>query len=105
MRPGPDQPRELLSGTVERVTFHSPETGFCVLRVSVRSSRELVTVVGHAAAIAAGEHVQASGSWVVDRAPGRQFRCTYLNVAAPETPAGIERYLASGLMKGVGPHR
>ena len=57
MRPGPDQPRELLSGTVERVTFHSPETGFCVLRVSVRSSRDLVTVVGHAAAIAAGEHV------------------------------------------------
>jgi exodeoxyribonuclease V alpha subunit len=101
---GPDDARELLSGTVERVTFHSPETGFCVLRVSVRSAREPITVVGHAAAIAAGEHVQCSGGWVVDRTHGRQFRSKYLNVAAPDTRDGVERYLASGLLKGIGPH-
>ena len=102
-RPGAE-PRELLSGTVERVTFHSPETGFCVLRVAVPSSRDLVTVVGHAAAISEGEHVQASGTWVTDRTHGRQFKCTYLNVAAPDSQEGIERYLGSGLMKGIGPH-
>jgi exodeoxyribonuclease V alpha subunit len=101
---GGDPPRELLSGTVERVTFHSPESGFCVLRVAVPAIRDLVTVVGHAAAIAAGEHVQASGTWVTDRTHGRQFRCTYLNVSAPDSREGIERYLASGLMRGVGPH-
>jgi exodeoxyribonuclease V alpha subunit len=97
-------PRELLSGTVERVTFHSDDTGFCVLRVAVPSIRDLVTVVGHAAVIAAGEHVQASGTWVTDRTHGRQFRSSYLNVVAPDSREGIERYLASGLMKGIGPH-
>lgn len=102
--PATEPPRELLSGTVERVTFHNPESGFCVLRVQVRGQRDLVTVVGHAAVVSAGEHVQASGDWVSDRTHGRQFRATYLTSAAPETPQGIERYLASGLMRGVGPH-
>ena len=57
----PDQPetREPLSGLVERVTFHSAETGFCVLRVKVRGKRDPVTVLGNAAEIHAGEHVQA----------------------------------------------
>ncbi len=55
--------REPLSGLVERVTFHSPETGFCVLRVKVRGRRELLTVIGSAASIQPGEFVQASGRW------------------------------------------
>jgi exodeoxyribonuclease V alpha subunit len=59
--------REALAGLVERVTFHSPENGFCVLRVKARGQRDLVTVVGHAALISAGEFVQASGTWVTDR--------------------------------------
>ncbi|GEO42842.1 hypothetical protein SAE02_69900 [Skermanella aerolata] len=52
---------EMLVGTVERVTFHNPETGFCVLRVQVRGRRDLATVVGQAAAITAGERIQATG--------------------------------------------
>lgn len=104
MRPLPvEPPRELLSGTVERVTFHNEESGFCVLRVQARGQRELVTVVGHAAVVSPGEHVQASGAWVTDRTHGRQFRATYLTSASPDTREGIERYLASGLMRGVGP--
>jgi exodeoxyribonuclease V alpha subunit len=55
--------REPLSGLIERVTFHSPESGFCVLRVKVRGRRDLVTVLGSAAEIHAGEHIQASGHW------------------------------------------
>ena len=55
-------PVEALAGTVERVTFHSPETGFCVLKVQARGRRDLVPVVGHAPAIAAGEWVTATGS-------------------------------------------
>src|SRR3954452_8839674 len=68
--------REALAGLVERVTFHSPETGFCVLRVKVRGQRELVALVGAAASITAGEFVQASGSWVNDRTHGLQFKTT-----------------------------
>ena len=62
--PAPAQ--EVLAGLVERVTFHSAESGFCVLRVKARGRHDLVTVVGHAAAIAAGEWVNAGGDcqWI-----------------------------------------
>ena len=98
-RPGPAavaSEREALAGLVERVTFHSPETGFCVLRVKVRGQRELVTVVGAAAAISAGEFVQAGGIWVNDRTHGLQFKAAFLRAAPPTTLEGIERYLGSG---------
>jgi exodeoxyribonuclease V alpha subunit len=58
---------EVLAGLVDRVTFHNSENGFCVLRVKVRGQRDLITVIGHAAMISAGEFVQASGSWINDR--------------------------------------
>jgi exodeoxyribonuclease V alpha subunit len=56
---GPD--RENLAGLVERVTFHNEDSGFCVLRVKARGQRDLITVIGHAAAISAGEFVQMTG--------------------------------------------
>ena len=99
----PPPEREVLAGLVERVTFHSPESGFCVLRVKVRGQRELVTLVGAAAAISAGELVQASGTWVNDRSHGPQFKAAFLKAAPPTTRDGIERYLGSGLVKGIGP--
>jgi len=94
---------EALAGLVERVTFHNPENGFCVLRVKARGQRDLVTVVGHAAMITAGEFVQLSGSWVNDRTHGQQFRASFLKVTPPTTVEGIERYLASGMIRGIGP--
>ncbi len=66
--PPGDGDREALAGLVERVTFHNPENGSCVLRVKVRGQRDLVTVAGHAAMISAGEFVQVSGAWANDRA-------------------------------------
>ncbi|MCW2236125.1 SF1B family DNA helicase RecD2 [Azospirillum canadense] len=93
----------MLSGLVERVTFHSPETGFCVLRLKVRGQRDLVTLVGHAASISAGEFVQASGAWVNDRTHGLQFKADFLRATPPTTVEGIEKYLGSGLIKGIGP--
>lgn len=102
--PPPGDRRELLSGLVERVTFHNPENGFCVLRVHVRGRRDLVTIVGHAPSISPGEHVQASGAWANDRTHGPQFQAAYLHASAPATREGIEKYLGSGLIKGVGPH-
>jgi exodeoxyribonuclease V alpha subunit len=62
--------QEVLAGLVERVTFHNEENGFCVLRTKTRGRRDLVTVVGQAATISAGESITASGEWVNDRTHG-----------------------------------
>ena len=70
-------PTEVLAGPVERVTFHNAENGFCVLRVKARGQRDLITLVGHAAMISAGEFVQASGTWVNDRTHGVQFKASF----------------------------
>jgi exodeoxyribonuclease V alpha subunit len=74
-----------------------------VLRVKVRGHRDLVTVVGRAALISAGEFVQISGTWVNDRTHGQQFRASFLKTSPPTTLEGIERYLASGMIRGIGP--
>jgi len=96
-------PVEALAGLVERVTFHNAETGFCVLRVKARGQRELVTVVGHAATIASGEWVQMNGSWINDRTHGLQFKAAFLKASPPTTLEGIEKYLGSGMIRGIGP--
>jgi exodeoxyribonuclease V alpha subunit len=95
---------ETLSGIIDRVTFHNPDTGFSVLRVQARGRRGLVTVVGHLPAATAGEYVEADGAWVQDRDHGEQFRAEALRVTPPHSAAGIEKYLGSGLVKGIGPH-
>jgi len=95
---------EHLQGSVERVTFHSPESGFCVLRVKVRGQRELATVIGSAATIVPGEYVECAGAWTNDRQHGLQFKTEHLRVVPPTTLEGIEKYLGSGMVKGIGPH-
>ena len=99
----PASPTEVLAGLVDRVTFHNPDNGFCVLRVKARGQRDQITVLGHAAMISAGEFVQASGTWVNDRTHGVQFRASFLKVTAPTTVEGIEKYLGSGMIRGIGP--
>jgi len=94
---------EVLAGLVERVTFHNEENGFCVLRVKARSQRDLITVLGHAAMISAGEFIQASGAWQNDRTHGVQFRASFLKAMPPTTTEGIEKYLGSGMIRGIGP--
>src|ERR1700720_2574951 len=96
-------PTEVLAGLVDRVTFHNSENGFCVLRVKARGQRDLITLVGHAAMISAGEFVQASGSWINDRTHGVQFKASFLKATAPTTVEGIEKYLGSGMIRGIGP--
>ena len=101
--PKTSTPTEVLAGLVDRVTFHNPENGFCVLRVKARGQRDLITVLGHAAMISAGEFVQVSGTWINDRTHGVQFRASFLKATAPTTVEGIEKYLASGMIRGIGP--
>jgi len=97
------EPTEVLAGSIERVTFHNPGNGFCVLRVKARGHRELVTVVGHAAEISAGEWITVSGVWVNDREHGQQFKASFLRSSPPTTAEGIEKYLGSGMIRGIGP--
>jgi exodeoxyribonuclease V alpha subunit len=95
--------QEVLAGLVERVTFHNAENGFCVLRIKARGHRELITVIGHAAVIAAGEWVTASGEWVNDRTHGQQFKSRFMRTSAPTSIDGVEKYLGSGMIRGIGP--
>src|SRR3954454_16744390 len=102
MEPQPSN-QEVLAGLVERVTYHNAENGFCVLRAKARGHRDLVTLVGHAATIAAGEWITASGEWINDRTHGQQFKARFLRTSLPDSADGIEKYLSSGMIRGVGP--
>ncbi len=96
-------PMDHLGGLVERVTFHNEQNGFCVLRLKVKGERELVTLVGHTPSVTPGEYASASGIWISDREYGRQFKASFLKIFPPNTLIGIERYLGSGMVKGIGP--
>jgi len=88
---------------VERVTFFNEESGFCVLRVKASGHRDLVTVVGSLPSVSAGEWIAAEGTWVRDREYGLQLKAATLRAVPPTTPEGIEKYLGSGMVKGIGP--
>jgi exodeoxyribonuclease V alpha subunit len=98
----PEAAAESLSGLVERVVFHNSETGFCVLRVKLADQREPAAVVGECPAVAAGEVVRAEGIWQTNPSFGLQFRARILSVVPPSTLEGIEAYLGSGMIKGIG---
>ncbi|MCC6417422.1 MAG: ATP-dependent RecD-like DNA helicase [Gemmataceae bacterium] len=99
-----DAMSERLSGIIDRVTFHNPDNGFAVLRVQAGGRRGVVTVVGTLVNPVVGEYVEATGAWQQDRDHGLQFKADDLRTTPPHTAAGIEKYLASGLVKGIGKH-
>lgn len=92
-----------LSGTVERVTFHTEDTGYSVLKVKVKGRQEPVTVTGRVPLINEGEVIAAQGEWVSVPDYGRQFKAEQIETTAPNSRAGIEKYLGSGLIEGIGP--
>ncbi|RNA65309.1 ATP-dependent RecD-like DNA helicase [Prosthecochloris sp. ZM_2] len=96
--------QERLHGLVERVVFHSDDTGFTVLRVVPEGEEDAVAVTGMLPAAREGEYVEATGVWVNDRRYGLQFRASELGIVTPATLEGIERYLASGMVRGIGAH-
>ena len=105
-----DGPAELetVEGTIKSVVFHNEENGYTVLHVELPSEFELarapeITIVGKAQAVWEGEDVKAEGRWIDDKVHGRQFKAETLTCIAPRSLKGIERYLASGLIKGIGP--
>jgi exodeoxyribonuclease V alpha subunit len=98
-----DCPADGLSGLVERVTFHNEDTGFAVVKVKVKGRRDLVAVVGVVAAVSPGEWITAEGHWERNRDHGMQLRATGIRCQAPTSIEGIEKYLGSGLIRGIGP--
>ena len=102
-----DEASETVEGTIKSVVFHNDENGYTVLHVELPSGFALrklneITVVGKAQAVWEGEEISATGSWVTDKVHGRQFKAETITCVAPRSLVGIERYLASGLIKGVG---
>ena len=94
---------EQVTGVIERITHHNPDNGYCVLRVVARGHRDVLTVVGSAQQIVAGEYITATGTWVTDRNYGLQFKAAEIKTNPPHTVEGIAKYLGSGLVKGIGP--
>ncbi len=92
-----------LTGEVQRVTFENEETGFRVVKVLQNPREGAVVVIGVFQAVGPGNQVRATGSYIEDPKHGRQFRADSLVVVAPETLDGIERYLGSGVIPGLGP--
>jgi len=94
---------ESLAGTVERVTYHNDDTGYSVVQVRARGHRGEVTVVGTVPDVNPGEWIEARGRWDIHPKHGRQFVAEDLRLVPPDTPEGIERFLGSGLIHGIGP--
>src|SRR5262245_53273750 len=106
---GLDNAHEAAAGTVDsesargpRRASNLPQRREWFLR-SARGHRDAVTVVGYAATISAGEWITASGEWVNDRTHGQQFKARFLRTSPPTSADGIEKYLSSGMIRGVGP--
>jgi exodeoxyribonuclease V alpha subunit len=94
---------ESFKGYIDRITFHNPENGYTIARLVVEEGEERITVVGAIAALKEGESVQVEGMWVNHPKYGRQFKIEKYRPVYPSTLEGIEKYLGSGLIKGVGP--
>jgi exodeoxyribonuclease V alpha subunit len=94
---------EKLRGVVERITYANEEKGYSVIKIAVKNYGELVTVVGNMASVNVGTVVTVSGDWTHNPKYGRQFDAQSWEESVPATVYGIEKYLGSGLVKGIGP--
>ena len=94
---------QTLRGLVERVVYHTEETGYCILKVLPTGEREAVSLIGKAPRVVAGEQFEAVGQWESTRDYGQQFKAESLKLTRPDSEVGIERYLGSGLIEGIGP--
>ncbi len=88
---------------IERITYQNPENGYTVLKARVKGYRDLVAIVGNLLDVNVGSVLLIDGDWKVDSKYGRQFMAQKWEETLPATVYGIEKYLGSGLIKGVGP--
>ncbi len=93
----------VLAGVLERVTFANPETGYTIARIAPERGAELITAVGPLLGAQVGEFLRLRGRWSAHPRYGRQFEVHSYATVLPATAAGIQKYLGSGLIKGIGP--
>lgn len=98
-----EHPATLLRCVVERITYQNPENGYSVLKVKVKGYSDLVTLVGNLLEVPVGSVLLCRGEWKVDKCYGSQFVAATWEETMPATVYGIEKYLGSGLVKGIGP--
>ena len=96
-------PLSSLTGVIERITFHSEESGYTVARLNTGNVKQLTTIVGSFPNIQAGQTLKLEGTWTEHPKFGSQFQVVKYQETKPATLTGIEKYLGSGLIKGVGP--
>ena len=92
-----------LQGQIERITYTNEETGYTIAKVKVYGRLDLVTVVGNFMAPMPGEILKMQGEWANHPKFGEQFKVAHYKSLTPASVAGIEKYLGSGLIKGIGP--
>lgn len=94
---------EQLSGYVDAIVYAEPNNGFTVARLKEPKKKDLTVIVGYLPGLQAGENVLCTGVWKVHPSHGRQFEVSEFTVEAPSDVIGIQKYLESGLVKGIGP--
>src|SRR5258708_11586509 len=97
------RPVEHLQGIVERVTYHAEDSGYTVARLKAPGERDLITILGRFPDIHAGQTLRLIGNWRDHPQYGRQFQVVSAHETKPATLTGLEKYLGSGLIKGIGP--
>ncbi len=91
-----------VNGTLQKITFKNEDNHYTIARLKIRESKKSVTIVGHLAGVAEGETLRLTGKWVTHAKYGEQFKVETFSVTLPATASGIWKYLASGIIKGIG---
>lgn len=94
---------ETIFGYIERITYYNEENGFVVAKIQEKGKKNLTPAVGYSAKLTPGESINLKGHWINNKKHGEQFQFENYNIIAPATVSAIEKYLGSGLIKGIGP--
>src|SRR5512139_926970 len=92
-----------IKGQIERITYHNEENSYTITRMKVGGRHDFVTVVGNLLSVAPGELLKLKGTWETHPKFCQQLKVVSYESVIPATAVGIERYLGSGLIKGIGP--
>ena len=92
-----------IQGQIERITFTNEENGYTIAKIRIKGKKDLITIVGTMFSVSPGEILRIKGFWDNHPKYGEQLKVTNYETLLPATSKGIERYLGSGMIKGIGP--
>src|SRR5665647_529232 len=99
----PENQPEKIKGVLNKIVYRSPDNNYFIGKMLSEEDNRTITIVGHTLEVQPGEALTVYGKWVTNSKYGKQFEIESIEVLAPATEAGIEKYLGSGLIKGIGP--